>query len=150
MSINLFIKKKSLSTGYFPNNWKEAIVNPLFKKGANDFAYKNLRPVGNLQLVSKITERAVFDLVYAHVMNNELFPELQLAYRKSHSTETALVKIVNDILLDMNRQHVSLLELLNLSAAFDTVDYTILLRHFETLFGVTGDAIKWIGSYLSA
>ena len=49
----------SLSTGYFSDNWKEAIINPLFKKGAFDFAYKNLRPVSNLQFVSKITERAV-------------------------------------------------------------------------------------------
>ena len=83
-------------------------------------------------------------------MNNELFPELQSAYSKSHSTETALVKIVNDILLDMNRQHVSLLVLLDLSAAFDTVDHIILLRRLETSFGVTGDALKWIASYLSA
>ena len=59
-------------------NWKEAIVNPLFKKGANDFPYKNLRPVSNLQFVSKITERAVFDQVYAHVMNNKLFPAVSL------------------------------------------------------------------------
>ena len=72
----------SPSTGYFPDNWKEAIINPLFKKGAIDFAYKNLRPVSNLQFVSKITERAVFDQVYTHVMNNELFPELQSAYSK--------------------------------------------------------------------
>ena len=140
----------SLSTGYLPDNWKETIINPLFKKGAIDFAFKNLRPVSNLQFVSKITERAVFDQVYAHVMNNELFPELQSAYSKSHSTETALVKIVNDILLDMNRQHVSLLVLLDLSAAFDTVDHIILLRRLETSFGVTGDALKWIASYLSA
>ena len=140
----------SLSTGHFPDNWKEAIINPLFKKGAIDFAYKNLRPVSNLQFVSKITERAVFDQLYAHVMNNGLFPEFQSAYRKSHSTETALVKIVNDILLGMNRQHVSLLVLLDLSAAFDTVDHTILLRRLETSFGVTGDALKWIASYLSA
>ena len=140
----------SLSTGYFPDNWKEAIVNPLFKKGTIDFAYKNLRPVSNLQFVSKITERAAFDQVFAHVMNNELFPELQSAYRKSHSTETALVKIVNDILLDMNRQHVSLLVLLDLSAAFDTVDHTILLRRLETSFGVIEYALKWIASYLSA
>ena len=117
----------SLSTGHFPDNWKEAILNPLFKKGAIDFAYKNLRPVSNLKFVSNITERAVFDQLYAHVMNSKLFPELQSAYRKSHSTETALVKIVNDILLDMNRQHVSLLVLLDLSAAFDTVDHIILL-----------------------
>ena len=69
----------SLSTGYFPDNWKEAIINPLFEKGAIDFAYKNLRPVSNLQFVSKITERAVFDQLYAYVMNNELFPEFQSA-----------------------------------------------------------------------
>ena len=109
-----------------------------------------MRPVSNLKFVSDITERAVFDQLYAHVMNNKLFPELQSAYRKSHSTETALVKIVNDILLDMNRQHVSLLVLLDLGASFGTVDHTILLRRLETSFGVTGDALKWIASYPSA
>ena len=83
-------------------------------------------------------------------MNDELFPEFQSAYSKSHSTETVLVKIVNDILLDMSRQHVSLLVLLDLSASFDTVDHTILLRRLETSFGVTGDALKWIAPYLSA
>ena len=140
----------SLSTSHFPDNWKEAIKNPLFKKGAIDFAYKNLRPVNNLQFVSKITERAVFDQLYAHIMKNELFPELQSTYRKPNSTETTLVKVVNDILLDMNRQHASLLVLLDLRAAFDTVGHTIFLRRLETSFGVTRDALKWIASYLSA
>ena len=140
----------SLSTSHFPDNWKEAIINPLFKKGAFDFAYKNLRPVNNLQFVSKITERAVFDQLYAHIMKNELFPELQSTYRKPNSTETTLVKVVNDILLDMNRQHASLLVLLDLRAAFDTVGHTIFLHRLETSFGVTRDALKWIASYLSA
>ena len=139
----------SLSTGHFPDVWKEAILKPLLKKGAKDITHKDLRPVSNLQFVSKITERAVFDQVYNHVAVNELFPGLQSAYRKSHSTETALVKIVNDILLNMNRQHVSLLVSLDLSAAFDSVDHTILFRRLETSFGVTGNVFKWFASYLS-
>ena len=103
----------------------------------------------NLQFVSKITERVVFDQVYSHMTDNELFPVLQYAYRKGHSTETALMRVVNDILSNMNKQHVSTLVLLDLSAAFDTVDHAILLRRFETSFGITNAALAWFSSYLS-
>lgn len=57
----------SLSTGHFPDEWKEAVVSPLLKKGAKDSGHKNLRPVSNLQFVSKITEKAVFNQIYAHI-----------------------------------------------------------------------------------
>ena len=81
----------SLSTGHFLDEWKEAVVCPLLKKGAKDSGHKNLRPMSNLQFVSKITERAVFNQIYAHVTENGLFPELQSAYRSAHSTETKLL-----------------------------------------------------------
>ncbi|XP_048590663.1 uncharacterized protein LOC116612334 [Nematostella vectensis] len=81
----------SLSTGHFPADWKEAAVTPLLKKGTKDTGNNNVRPVSNLQFTSKITERAVFNQLYAHVTENVLLPELQSAYRKSYSTETTLL-----------------------------------------------------------
>ena len=68
-----------LTTTHFPTEWKQAIVSPLLKKGAQDVTHKNLRPIRNLQFVSKITERAVFDQVYSHMTDNEVFPVLQSA-----------------------------------------------------------------------
>ena len=74
---------------------------------------------------------------------------LQSTYRKFHSTESALLKVKNDILLNMNSQHVTLLVLLDLSAAFDTIDYGILLEKLRSAFGVRDTALSWIASYLS-
>ena len=82
----------SLLGGHFPKVWKEALNDPRYKKaGINDFT--NLRPVSNLQYVSKLVERAVFDQVHAHLSEHDLYPLLQSAYRRGHSTETALLKI---------------------------------------------------------
>lgn len=106
-------------------------------------------PISNLQFIPKITERAVFDQVYSHITDNDLFPVLQSAYRKGHSKETALLGVVNDILSNMNKRHVSILVLLDLSVAFDTVDHTIWLGRFETSFGITDAALACFASYLS-
>ena len=132
-----------LTLSHFPDEWKEAIVKPIMKKGTKDlFNYKNLRPISNLQFLSKITERAVFDQIYSHINSNNLFPALQSAYRKFHSTETALLHVTNDILLSTNKQHVSLLVMLDLSAAFDIVDHSALLHRLETTYGITRYAMK--------
>ena len=111
--------------------------------------HKNLRPNSNLQFISKITERAVFDQVYSHMTDNELFPVLQSAYREGHSTETALLRVLNDVLSNINKQHVPILMLLDLSAAFDAVGHAILLRRLEISFGITDAALAWLSSYLS-
>ena len=80
---------------------------------------------------------------------NNLFPSLQSSYRKFHSTESALLKVKNDILLNKNRQHVTLFVLLDLSAAFDTIDHGILLETLRSAFGVRDMALSWFASYLS-
>ena len=80
---------------------------------------------------------------------NNIYPLLQSAYRKQHSTETALLKVMNDILLKMNSQHVTLLVMLDLSAAFDTVNHKILLERLQHDIGIFGVPLQWFKSYLS-
>ena len=81
-------------------------------------------------------------------VNSCLNSEFQSAYRPGHSCETALLKIMNDLLWPMERQSVSLLILLDLSAAFDTVDHQVLLNVLERKFGIQDVALKWFKSYL--
>ena len=111
--------------------------------------FENFRPITNLPFVAKSAEKATISQLSIHCAANAPFPEYQSAYRKNHSTETALLKVQNDILLSMDRQEVTLLVLIDLSAAFDTIDHAILLETLEKDFGVTGNALKWLISYLS-
>ena len=110
---------------------------------------KNCRPVSNLPFVSKLTESAVYNQTHSHICRNNLYPANQSSYRKNYSTETALLRVKNDILLNMNKQHVTLLVLLDLSAAFDTVDHNVLLTRLHSKFGISGTALEWFISYLS-
>ena len=99
------------------------MVLPLLKKDDLEPIFKNYRPVSNLQFVSKLAESAVAKQLHHHMVANDLFPVVQSSYRKFHSTETALLKVKNKILF--NKQHVTLLVLLDLSAAFDTTDLAL-------------------------
>ena len=142
MMINL-----SLRCGTFPDDWKFAHVKPRLKKTDAEALFSNLRPKSNLSFASKLTERAVFAQTHDHLITNKLYPKAQSAYREFHCTETALLRVKNDILLNMNRR-VTLLVLLDLSAAFDTVDHTILLNRFSRDFGITGNVYSWFEFYL--
>ena len=139
----------SLSTGHFQSAWKRAIIRPKLKKPNLDPILSNYRPLSNLSFLSKLTEKAVSAQIVDHLTAHNLFPGTQFAYRKHHSTEPALLKVKNDILLNMNRQHVTLLVLLDLSSAFDTIDHTILLHRLQTHFGISNTSLSWFRSYLS-
>ena len=110
--------------------------------------FTNLRSISNLSFASKLTEKAVFAQIHKHLTTNKLYPKAQSAYREFHSTETVLLRVKNDTLLNMNQQRVTLLVLLDLSAAFDTVDHTILLNRLSRDFGITGHVYSWFESYL--
>ena len=80
----------SLTTGQFPSSWKVAMVQPLLKKPDLELSFNNLRPVNNLQYISKLVEGAATQHIQQHLCQNSLFPPMQSAYRQFHSTETAL------------------------------------------------------------
>ena len=109
--------------------------------------YKNYRPVSNLPFLSKLTEKVVVEQLNDHMNNNSLVEKNQSAYRKHHSTETALLKITNDILCAIDQSQCVLLIMLDQSAAFDTVNQDELLHQLEFKYGITDLALKWLQSY---
>ena len=92
----------SLTSGEFPDCWEEALVSPLLKKSGVLSEFTNLRPVSNLQYVLKLTERAFFDQTHAHLTSHGSYPPFQSAYRKCHSTETTLLKVQNDVRMNLD------------------------------------------------
>ena len=110
--------------------------------------YKNYRPVTNLVIISKLVERVVQLRLDEHMGKNDLLTVKNYAYRKEHSTELLLLKVVNDLYQSFDRNMPSVVVLLDLSAAFDTVDHDKLLEILEKDIGVTGIALKWFESLL--
>ena len=108
----------SLTTGKFPSSQKSSIITPFLKKASLDpESLKNYRPVSNLTFVSKLLERMVAKQLHDHLSQHQLYEKHQSAYRKRHSTETALTRVQNDILRAMEYSKATVLVLLDLSAA---------------------------------
>ena len=139
----------SLATGQVPAALKSAYVVPRLKKPDLEVDdVKNYRPISNLPVLAKLLERIVAKQRVAYLTVQGLLPRLQSAYRSRHSTETALLKVTSDILSALDNGDLAALALLDLSAAFDTVDHDILLRRLRVSFGTDGVALQWFRSYL--
>ena len=140
----------SMKDGVFPSSQKKAVISPILKKpGLDPHDPGNYRPISNLSYVSKLLERCVNDQLHSYLSKNNLIPAVQSAYRKQHSTETAVLKVLSDIYSAADVGQITLLGLLDLSAAFDTVDHRILLKRLEHSYGLGGVVLDWFRSYLT-
>jgi hypothetical protein len=109
---------------------------------------KNYRPVSNLPTLGKILEYPAISRFNDHLQYNNLTEEFQSAYKAAHSTETALLRVKNDIAQELGHGRVVLLVLLDMSAAFDTIDHDILVNRLQTEYGIEGCVLNWFNSYL--
>ena len=140
--VNLFLDSSTMPS------LKEAVIDPLLKKSSLELELYANRPVSNLRLLTKVTHKVVTTRLNAYFQNNNLFEPFQSAYKQFHSCETALIRVQNDILRSIDNNCRVVLLLLDLSAAFDTVDHGILLNRLPSKFGIKGQAWCWFQSYL--
>ena len=123
-----------------------AIKNPSLDR--NELS--NFRPVSGLNFVSKLIVKIVASQIKSHLQNSGISNDLQSAYKFGNSTETALLYIQNDILSAQDRGELNVLLLLDLSAAFDTIDHDLLLSRLTEWFGINGVVLQWVRSYLTS
>ena len=143
------IVNMSIQSASMPAALKEAMIKPKLKKDNLDSEdYSNFRPISNLKVVSKIIEKAVSCQLSDYLRDNDLEESFQSAYKRFHSTETALLRVQNDILCEIDNQKCVVLVLLDMSSAFDTVDHELLLKRMAKRYGMKGNALKWFRSYL--
>ena len=138
----------SLKTGSMDGLKIADIVPTLKNEKLDSEEFKSYRPISNLTFLGKLVERVVLRRLNSHMKRNNLNIPEQSAYKKHHSTETIMVKITNDLLLACDKRSATVLMMLDLSAAFDTVDHRKLLLILQKEIGIHGVALKWFKSFL--
>ena len=140
----------SLASRIFPQCFKSALVTPILKKKCLDHNdLNNYRPVSNLCFIAKILEKLVLSQVSSYLYSHNLHNTCQSAYRPGHSTETALLKVVDDLFLSFDKGNIPVLAMLHFSSAFDTIDHPILVHRLHTDFAFTDTVLRWFSSYLT-
>ena len=142
--INLSLKSGSV------DGVKTAEISPMLKSQDLDpDIINNYRPISNLNFIGKLLERVVLRRLNDHMNVHNLHMNNQSGYKKSHSTETLLLKLTNDLLILADKESATILFMLDLSAAFDTVDHNKLLDILFNEIGLRGTVLKWFKSFLT-
>jgi hypothetical protein len=140
----------SLSKGTFPSSLKTGRIKPLLKKPNLDPSDPaSYRPITNLSTLSKILEKLALTRLRTHILSSDNYCKFQSAYRAAHSTETALLRVVNDLVIAACNHRPSVLIALDISAAFDTLQHDILCQRAETEFGIQATALSWLRSFIT-
>ena len=141
------ISNQILRTGIFPKELKISRVKPLFKSG-DPLQFNNYRPVSLLPSLSKIFEHVIFDQIMCYLTENSLLSSEQFGFRPGHSTELAALRMVDHIIKQMDNGKLPLCIYIDLSKAFDTLNYDILMSKLE-YYGITGKENDLLRSYLT-
>ena len=136
----------SFSLNVFPSCWKTVKVTPIFKS-ADPIDVINYRPMSVLPMLSEIAERHVHNALYSFLCENDLIYVRQSGFRSKHSTETALIRIIDDLLFNLDNDRVSGMVLVDYRKAFDMIDHSLLLKKLE-VYGLSRDSLQWFTSYL--
>lgn len=141
------IVNASFKHNKFPDRWKHAIIKPI-PKNDNPTCPTDFRPISLLPAISKIIEKLACSQMCDFFKGDRSLDNLQSAYKKFHSTSTALLNITDDIYKAMDKSQITLLVLLDYSKAFDCANHKLILAKLQS-HGFHGDSLEWIRSYLS-
>lgn len=140
----------SFTTGVFPNALKDATLIPIIKdKKADVNQLKNYRPISLLSYISKVLEGLAAKQLSNYIVGHNLGNLRQSAYKTGHSVETTLLALQSELLEVLDRGNVAFLVLMDLSAAFDTVNHDLLIDIMNNAYHITGKPLEWFRSYLS-
>ena len=140
------ITNQMLKTVIFPDSFKSSKIVPLFKRGDHGLQ-TNYRPISLLPTISEIFERVIYDQMYLYFNNNNLLADEQFGFHKNHSTEYAAIKLVDHISNEMESRKTPVTLFIDLSKAFDTLSFDILLQKLN-YYGIAGVDLKLLANYL--
>lgn len=141
------IINRSITSGIFPETWKMAVVKPI-PKNSHPSALTDLRPISLLPCLSKLLEKVVCMQLIKYLEENHILPQFQSGFRKGHSTSSALLDVVDNLLASQDQGMCSILVLLDFSRAFDSISIPLLLSKLA-FYGLDSLSVNWFSSYLN-